>query len=138
MDIKEIKELMKAFDGSGITTLNFKDESGSVELKKEVVAAAADVIMPQTVVSKKQSNSEGGFIKSPIVGIAYRSSKPGAEPFVQVGQEVKAGQVLCIIEAMKMFNEIKTDKSGVISEVLFQDGKLVEFDMPLFKIEVTE
>lgn len=137
MEIKEIKELMKAFDSSGITSLSFKDKLGSIELKKEGVVVQ-DVSISRPAAPSKEPDPEGDFVKSPIVGVAYKSPKPGAEPFVDIGQEVTAGQVLCIIEAMKMFNEIRAEKGGIISEILFEDGKLVEFGMPLFKIEVKE
>ena len=142
MNIKDIKELIDALDKSGLAYLSIKNDNGTaVELKKERLATVgANAATLQVDVKPEQpvSNDEGHFVKSPIVGIAYVSSKPGAEPFVSIGQEVKAGQVLCVVEAMKMFNEIKADRNGIISEILFEDGRLVEFDMPLFKIEVAE
>ncbi|MDE0854450.1 MAG: acetyl-CoA carboxylase biotin carboxyl carrier protein, partial [Nevskia sp.] len=75
------------------------------------------------------------IIKSPMVGTFYRSPSPGAKPFVEVGQTVKAGQTLCIIEAMKMLNQIEADRAGVVVEVLADNEKPVEFDQPLFAID---
>ena len=76
----------------------------------------------------------GHSVKSPMVGTFYRSSSPGAAPFVEVGQSVKAGDVICIVEAMKMMNQIEADKAGVIEEILVKDGEPVEFDQPLVVI----
>ncbi|HEY0913908.1 MAG TPA: acetyl-CoA carboxylase biotin carboxyl carrier protein, partial [Solimonas sp.] len=75
------------------------------------------------------------IVKAPMVGTFYRSPSPGAKSFVEVGQTVKAGQVLCIIEAMKMLNQIESDKAGVVVEILADNEKPVEFDQPLFAIE---
>jgi acetyl-CoA carboxylase biotin carboxyl carrier protein len=77
---------------------------------------------------------EGHMVKSPMVGTFYRSSSPGATPFVEVGQTVKEGQTLCIIEAMKLLNEIESDKAGVIKEILVENGQPVEYGQPLFVI----
>ena len=137
MEIKEIKELIKELERSSITSISVQDKNGSVELKKEAVLTQA-VVAPAPSISQapiEHKEREGHFVKSPIVGMAYRSPKPGADAFVQIGQEVKVGQSLCLIEAMKMFNEIKADINGIVSEILFEDGNLVEYDMPLFKIE---
>ena len=136
MEIEEVKELIKTLDNSNLTYLSLKNKSGSIELRKEdSVVAPIDIPVSRSAAAPKQPDFDWIFVKSPIVGIAYKSPKPGAEPFVQTGQKVKTGQTLCIVEAMKMLNEIKADTSGVVSEILFEDGKLVEFDMPLFKIE---
>jgi acetyl-CoA carboxylase biotin carboxyl carrier protein len=86
--------------------------------------AAAAAILP-----------EGHVVKSPMVGTFYRSSAPGANPFVEIGQTVKAGDTLCIIEAMKLLNEIESDKSGTIKAVLVENGQPVEYGEPLFVIE---
>ncbi|MBA4722649.1 MAG: acetyl-CoA carboxylase biotin carboxyl carrier protein, partial [Alcanivorax sp.] len=76
----------------------------------------------------------GHLVRSPMVGTFYRASSPGATPFAQVGQKVNAGDVLCIVEAMKMMNQIEADKSGTIDAILVEDGEPVEFDQPLFSI----
>ena len=138
MDIKDIKELIKALDHSSLTSLSIENEATSVTLEKATggaVQVQTQVAVAEPVQAAQITRLTGDFIKSPIVGIAYSKPKPDAEAFVQVGQAVKVGQTVCVVEAMKMFNEVKADKSGVISEILFEDGQLVEFDMPLFKVE---
>ena len=137
MEINEIKELIKALDNSNIVSLNITNQEGSIQLKKGDVmqVVAKDIV---TVQANDDSCEEAYLVKAPIVGIAYKSPKPGDEPFVKVGQTVVPGQTLCVIEAMKMFNEVKADREGIVSEILFEDGKLVEFDKPLLRIGVME
>lgn len=83
----------------------------------------------------KETVPEGHMVKSPMVGTFYRSSAPGANAFVEVGQSVKEGDTLCIIEAMKLLNEIESDKTGVIKTILIENGQPVEYGEPLFEIE---
>lgn len=134
MKIEELKELLKAFDGSSVQSLKLEDENGKLELEKQ--PAGTVVIQPEVrVAAEKPCTCEGTFVNSPIVGIAYKSSKPGADPYVKIGDKVQKGQTLCIVEAMKMFNEIKSTCDGEITNILFEDGQLVEYDMPLFEIK---
>ncbi len=143
MDIEHIKELLRAFDASKATSLKLEDDCGRLELVKEpaVLSAALPTApaQPKSAAATEESAPQdfrGTLVKSPIVGIAYQSAEPGAAPFAVVGQRVKKGQTLCIIEAMKMFNDIKAPCDGEILSVLFENGQLVEFDMPLYEIGV--
>ena len=92
---------------------------------------AAAVVAP---VAEVPAEPEGHVVKSPMVGTFYRSSAPGAKPFIEIGQNINAGETLCIIEAMKLLNEIEADQSGVVKKVLVENGQPVEYGQPLFII----
>lgn len=148
MKIDEIKELLSAFDASAATSFSLEADGFRLDLKKDaciaapVIAPAAAIPVSVAAVSPAAPAAEaapaqkpdGLIVKSPIVGVAYRGPEPDAEPFVTKGQAVKKGQKLCLVEAMKMFNEITAPADGIITSILFEDGKLVEFDAPLFEI----
>lgn len=154
MDIKKIKAIVDMIKESGIAELEISEGEDKLRVScvSSVVApvaqqAAAPVIhqvsipAPQsgavpsaTVEESKPKQIEGETINSPMVGTFYRASSPNSNPFIQVGQEVKVGQVLCIIEAMKLMNQIEADKAGTIKEILAEDGKPVEYGQPLFVI----
>ena len=144
MDKKEIKELIKFFDLSGLIRLEIK--KGDFELKlekggvvKEVVSEVNKKVDKIEVVSKQndEPKKEGEFeyVKSPMVGTFYKAPAPGAKPFVNVGDKVKKGTTLCIVEAMKIMNEIEAEFDMEIVEVLVEDATPVEFDTPLFKVK---
>ena len=140
MNIAEIKELLKAFDKSNATFLGYEDKNGKLELRKEFLTETA-VIQETRPVSLSSGVMEGiekkegvVYVKSPIVGVVYSSPEPEAPPFVTVGDTVKNGQKLCVVEAMKMFNDIVAPCDGIIQSILFQNGDLVEYDKPLFEI----
>lgn len=147
MDIRKIKKLIELLEESGIAEIEIAEGEESVritrELKSSVAApvqyaapppvAAAPVTAP--VSEENETVPTGHQIKSPMVGTLYEAPSPGAAPFVEVGKQVKAGDTLCIIEAMKMLNQIESDKSGVVKAVLVDNGQPVEFDQPLFIIE---
>ena len=135
MNINDIKEIIKAFDNSNASFIKLENESGKIEMKKDFAEAIMVNTERPAKSSAKTEDKSNNYVKSPIVGIAYKSSKPDAEPFVTVGQKVSKGQILCIVEAMKMFNEIKSPVSGEIVAVLFEDGQLIEYDTPLFEIK---
>ncbi|AUR51859.1 acetyl-CoA carboxylase biotin carboxyl carrier protein [Aquella oligotrophica] len=155
MDIKKIKAIVDMIKESGIAELEITEGEDKLRVScvSSVVApvqplAAAPSIhqvsiptsLPQqtTVTHQPEENKpkqiEGETINSPMVGTFYRASSPNSNPFIQVGQEVKVGQVLCIIEAMKLMNQIEADKAGTIKEILAEDGKPVEYGQPLFVI----
>jgi len=150
MTFKEIKELITIFDESNLTKLNIKDNEFKIELDK---TASTTTIQPQVVkevVSAPQTTTptpqapavtntpaevSGETINSPMVGTFYKSPAPDAPAYVKVGDKVKAGQTVCIVEAMKIMNEIQAEYDCEILEILVEDGQAVEFDTPLFKVK---
>tara|TARA_B100001094_G_scaffold333048_1_gene408178 strand:- start:4800 stop:5249 length:450 start_codon:yes stop_codon:yes gene_type:complete len=149
MDIRKIKKLIDLVQESGIGELEIKEGEESVRIScqhvaSQVVAAPASVPAVATVAAQHpvaaeaQSTAQelsGHIVKSPMVGTFYRASNPESAAFVEVGTQVQQGQTLCIIEAMKMLNQIEADKSGTIQAILVENGEPVEFDEPLFIIE---
>lgn len=149
-NIDEIKELIQALDNSKLTDLEITGEDGEkLCLKKKAdkcYSVPATVAVPvqelQTAekavddsVQEKSEKSDGRTIDCPMVGVFYAASSPDAEPYVSVGSRVKKGDVVCIIEAMKLMNEVVASDNGIITEVLAENGDLVEFGQPLFVIE---
>ena len=153
MDIRKIKKLIELVEESGITELEVSEEEGSVRISRATVAAPANVqysipaAAPTPVVAPAApavapaapaaapEEITGHKIRSPMVGTFYRSPSPEAKAFVEVGQTVKVGDALCIVEAMKMMNRIEADKAGVVKAILVNDGEPVEFDEPLIIVE---
>ncbi len=132
MNIKNIEALIELLNKSNLETLSYKDENFEVELKK-----ASSGVLPVSYdkpVALVEENKQGDFIKSELVGVFYTKPNPDSSAFVDVGSRVEKGDVICIIEAMKVMNEIKASKSCVIEEVLVSDGEAVDFDQPLFRI----
>jgi acetyl-CoA carboxylase biotin carboxyl carrier protein len=160
MDLRKIKTLIDLLEQSGISELEVKEGEESVRIARHPTGSAAPMMMyapqqqlpaapaPQaappaptsppgarSAADKILSVTKGHIVKSPMVGTFYRSPSPGAKAFVEVGQTVKQGQTLCIIEAMKMLNQIEADASGTIAEILVENEQAVQFDQPLFVIE---
>ncbi len=152
MDLNLIKKLIKILESSEVTDLEIEENGTRVKLAKKVRVtqsvsyAQAPIAAPansQTSVSvsktddKKHADENTGLheIKSPIVGTFYRAPAPDADSYVQVGDVVSAGTVLCIVEAMKLMNEIESDASGKIVKILVENGKPVEYNQPLFLLE---
>lgn len=153
--IDEIKEIINALDNSSVTEVELTCGNGEkIKLKKKsevkVVAAepievpAAPMVIPAAPAAptapaapaaEAAPVAEGKEIKSPMVGVFYAAASPDSDPYVQVGQAVKKGDTLCIIEAMKLMNEINAEESGVITEICVKNGDLVQFGQPLFKIK---
>ncbi len=149
MDLRKLKKLIDLVQESGISELEVTEGEEKVRIAKHYGVAAAPVqqyavptMMPAAPQASGSTSSvdldddlpEGHILKSPMVGTFYRASTPGADPFVEIGQSVKEGDTLCIIEAMKLLNEIEADKSGVIKAILLDNGEPVEFGEPLFVI----
>lgn len=151
MDIRKIKKLIELLEESDIGELEIKEGEESVRISRggavaatQVVAApapapvaAAPVAAPAAAPAAEApaaAQPEGHVVASPMVGTFYRSPAPGASAFVEVGQSVKPGDVLCIVEAMKMMNQIEADKAGVVGAILLEDGEPVEFDQPMITI----
>lgn len=152
MDIRKIKKLIELVEESGITELEVQEEEGTVRISRAapavapaaiqyaaapVAPAAAPAAAPVAAASAEAPVAEisGHQVRSPMVGTFYRSPSPEAKAFVEVGQTVKVGDALCIVEAMKMMNRIEADKAGVVKAILVNDGEAVEFDQPLIVIE---
>ena len=157
MDIRKIKKLIELLEESGIAEIEIKEGEEAVRISRmpaggtvtHVLPPAANVGLPMGVapvaapapaalpapesVAKPKTNEH--VITAPMVGTFYASPSPGAKAFVEIGDEIKVGQVLCIIEAMKMMNQIEADKSGRIASVMARNGDPVEFGQPLFIVE---
>ncbi len=146
MDLRKLKTLIELVEGSGIAELEISEGEERVRITRTVAAAqqiyapapAPVAAAPQPAAPAaepaKPAAPEGHIVKSPMVGTFYRSASPGSKPFVDVGQNVNNGDTLCIIEAMKLLNEIDADQSGVIKAILVENGQPVEFGQPLFVI----
>ena len=133
---QDIFQLMARFDASAATTLTLTTKEGSLELSKGAVAAAPAAAMPAVPaapVAEPAVEPEGPCITAPLVGTFYAASAPDAAPFVQVGDKVKKGQTVCLMEAMKMMNEVKAPCDCTIEAILQQDGALVSFGEPLIR-----
>lgn len=151
MDIKDMKELIRAVSESDVTSFEYEDDNQEIVIKKEIVrqeviTAAQPVVsgtavpaVQAAVTEKPQAGAAAdescNLVKSPLVGTFYSSASPDAEPFVKVGDKVKKGQVLGIVEAMKLMNDIESDFDGEIVEILVNNKDMVEYDQPLFKIK---
>lgn len=148
MDLRKLKKLIDLVEESGITELEVTEGEEKVRIVKHGTVAAA----PQTYMlpaaapaplaapaaaapaAAEPELPEGQIVKAPMVGTFYRAASPGAEPFIEVGATVKEGQTLCIIEAMKLLNEIESDCAGVVKAILVENGQPVEYGEPLFVI----
>ena len=150
MDIRKIKKLIELVEESGITELEVSEEEGTVRISSAAPLVAAPAVQytaaptpvaapaaaPAAAPSAPANNEVSGHaVLSPMVGTFYRSPSPDAKPFIEVGQSVKVGDALCIVEAMKMMNRIESDKAGVVKAILVNDGEAVEFDQKLVIIE---
>jgi len=152
MDLRKLKTLIDLVQNSGISELEISEGEEKIRIAKHVTAPAATTVMlgspavaTGTAAAPAPANGapaaevapaepEGIVIKSPMVGTFYRSGSPGASAFIEVGQSFKEGDTLCIIEAMKLMNEIEAELSGTIKAVLVENGQPVEFGQPLFLI----
>ncbi|MEZ9700969.1 acetyl-CoA carboxylase biotin carboxyl carrier protein [Vibrio sp. 10N.261.46.E12] len=151
MDIRKIKKLIELVEESGISELEISEGEESVRISRNstapvapvqyaaapapVAAAAAPAAAPVAAEAAAPAAPAGHQVLSPMVGTFYGAPSPDAKPFVKVGQSVTAGETLCIVEAMKMMNQIEADKSGVVTAILVEDGQPVEFDQALVIIE---
>lgn len=148
MDIKKIKQLVEIISNSDIAELEISEGEESIRISRYsappvMTAAVAAPVMTAAPVAASASVAAvaaeeqvtGHIVRSPMVGSFYRAATPTATPFVEVGQSVVQGQTLCIIEAMKILNQIESDKSGVVKKILVENAQPVEYDQPLFIIE---
>jgi acetyl-CoA carboxylase biotin carboxyl carrier protein len=149
MDLRKLKKLIDLVQESGILELEITEGEEKVRISRNGPPAHNQYLAPQQsaspppivvgaavasalVASPAAAEPEGHLVKSPMVGTFYRSAAPGAKSFVEVGQNVVAGETLCIIEAMKLLNEIEADQGGVVKAVLVENGQPVEYGQPLF------
>src|SRR5476649_1375200 len=156
MDIRKIKKLIELVEESGISELEISEGEESVRISRAApapvypmmqqayampmqqqpgLAAAVAPAAPAAEAAPAPAAISGHIVRSPMVGTFYRTPSPDAKAFVEVGQKVNAGDTLCIVEAMKMMNQIEADKSGVVKAILVENGQPVEFDEPLVVIE---
>ena len=159
MDLRKIKKLIELVEESGIAELEITEAEETIRISKSGPAMQGYAAMPPVLQHHaaaapapvqqdapisapvvltepaKASLPDGHVVKSPMVGTFYRSSSPGANPFAEVGQTIKVGDTVCIIEAMKLLNEIESDKAGVVKAILVENGQPVEYGEPLFIIE---
>jgi acetyl-CoA carboxylase biotin carboxyl carrier protein len=155
MDLRKLKTLIDLVSESNVSELEITEAEGKVRIVKAsgtapmvmaapimapavaapVAASAPTAATPTASPEPAAADESGHAVKSPMVGTFYRSSSPGAKPFVEVGTVVKQGDPVCIIEAMKILNEIEADQSGTITRVLAENGQAVEYGQPLFVIE---
>ncbi|MBC7160779.1 acetyl-CoA carboxylase biotin carboxyl carrier protein [Immundisolibacter sp.] len=142
MDIRKIKKLMELVEQSGINELEVREGEESIRLSKApagvmmtpvAAPAAAPAVVPAAVAAAP-AQPAGYTQTAPMVGTFYRAPSPDSPPFVEVGKQVAAGDVICIIEAMKLMNQIEADKAGVVAAILVEDGQPVEFGQPLVVI----
>lgn len=150
MDLRKLKTLIDLVQQSGIAELEITEGEEKVRISR-FGAPGAPMMMPQPMTmpasampieiaepaaeAAAPAEAESHAVKSPMVGTFYRSATPGAKPFVEVGQSVKTGDTVCIIEAMKLLNEIEADRDGVIKAILVENGQPVEYGQPLFVID---
>ncbi|MDO9160088.1 MAG: acetyl-CoA carboxylase biotin carboxyl carrier protein [Burkholderiaceae bacterium] len=151
MDLRKLKTLIDLVSESNVSELEITEAEGKVRIVKSPVVGMAMPVVAQTAAvappiatvapvgavepAPVAAAASGHVVKSPMVGTFYRQASPGAKPFVEVGSAVKEGDAICIVEAMKILNEIECDKSGTVTQVLVQNGDAVEYGQPLFVIE---
>lgn len=156
MDLRKLKTLIDLVSDSNVSELEITEAEGKVRIVKggtaivqayapapvamapagaPAAAAPAPAVAPAAAAPAAAAAATGHTVKSPMVGTFYRSASPGAKSFVEVGQAVKQGDTLCIIEAMKILNEIEADKAGTVTQILCDNGQAVEYGQPLFIIE---
>ena len=152
MDIRKVKKLIELLEESGIAEIEIKEGEESVRISRQGATAmptfaapmyappmsmpgAPPVAPPAAAIVAPPAHSPDKAVTAPMVGTFYASSSPGAKPFIEIGDEVKVGQTLCIIEAMKMMNQIESDKAGRVTSIMARNGDPVEFGQPLFVVE---
>ncbi|WP_027017142.1 acetyl-CoA carboxylase biotin carboxyl carrier protein [Comamonas composti] len=152
MDLRKLKTLIDLVSESNVSELEITEAEGKVRIVKSegavvqqfvaapmqaaaVAAPVAAAAAPAAAPVAEAAAPAGHVVKSPMVGTFYRASSPGAKPFVEVGSQIKEGDTICIVEAMKILNEIEADKSGTVTRILGENGQAVEYGQPLFVIE---
>jgi acetyl-CoA carboxylase biotin carboxyl carrier protein len=141
MEIDDLKELIELLKETDITEIQLEKDGTKVRIKREKILSSVEIpvqkfgSLQEKVTGETEEEARLITVTSPIVGTFYRAPSPEASPFVEVGTKVKKGQVLCIVEAMKLMNEIESEADGIIIKVLVENGQPVEYGEPLFLIE---
>jgi len=141
MELDDLKELIELLKETDITELQLEKDGTKVRIKREKILSSVEIpvqkfgSLQEKVTGEAEEEARLITVTSPIVGTFYRASSPEASPFVEIGTKVKKGQVLCIVEAMKLMNEIESEADGIIIKVLVENGQPVEYGEPLFLIE---
>lgn len=142
MNLEQVDSLIEKMERASLTEISYKDKDVDIKLKRELtptqVQSPQPVQMPKqefTTNNSTQTADEGITIKAPMVGTFYKSPSPEADAYVKVGDKVSSSSVVCILEAMKLFNEIQAEVSGEIVEILVDDGEMVEYNQPLFRLK---
>ena len=143
MEYEKIKQLIEEMGNSKLTAVDIEFPDGTkISMKKdkmqEKIIQNTPIVEKNTIenqIKEDKNEKKGNIIKSPMVGTFYLKPSPTAEPYIEIGKEVKKGDVLCIIEAMKLMNEIESEYTGKVTEILVKDGEAVEYGTPLFRIE---
>ncbi len=133
MDLKNITKIIEIFEASKVSDLELESDDFKIKLSKKMESVTYEVPLAKEV--KQEVRHNYTEIKSPIVGTYYKANSPTSAPFVSVGQEIKVGDVLCIVEAMKILNEIKSEVNGIVKEILVNDGDMIQFDQKLMLVE---
>jgi acetyl-CoA carboxylase biotin carboxyl carrier protein len=144
MNFDDLDKLIERMEKASLSELSYKDGEVDIKLKKEMQkevvetparsAPAAQSTEKPAAAGSAPAEKDGVLVKAPMVGTFYKAPSPEADPFVSVGDKVTNDSVVCILEAMKLFNEIQAETSGEIAEILVEDGEMVEYDQPLFRI----
>ncbi len=143
MEYEKIKQLIEEMGNSKLTAVDIEFPDGTkISMKKdkmqEKIIQSTSIVESDTIenqIKEDKNEKKGNIIKSPMVGTFYLKPSPTAEPYIEIGKEVKKDDVLCIIEAMKLMNEIESEYTGKVTEILVKDGETVEYGTPLFRIE---
>ena len=143
MEYENIKQLIEEMGNSKLTAVDIEFPDGTkISMKKdkmqEKIIQSTSIVENDTIenqIKEDKNEKKGNIIKSPMVGTFYLKPSPTAEPYIEIGKEVKKGDVLCIIEAMKLMNEIESEYTGKVTEILVKDGETVEYGTPLLRIE---
>jgi len=132
LDLEELRKLCALLREEGLTELTVEEEGRRITIRRAPVPA-----VPPSQGEAGEAEGEVELVRSPVVGTFWRRPAPGEDPFVEVGDRVQPGQVLCIVEAMKVMNEVRADRAGLIEEVLVEEGQPVEYGQPLFRLRPT-
>ena len=145
LDLDQLRELIRLLDESGLTEIEIEHDDDRIRVRRDPALAPSALVGPswtpgtqasvQPSAEAAREQEDGAYVTSPFVGTFYRAPSPQSDPFVDVGDTISPGQVLCIVEAMKLMNEIEAEVAGTIAEVLMEDGKPVEYGDRLFRIE---